>query len=73
MVSVPQFVPTDVSVIGDEPVPLPGIPTAPRNLTAERHGDDSVVLQWQPSLILNAQGQPINKPLIGEQIISERK
>ena len=66
LIVVPQFIPPDISVIGDEPMPLPGIPTAPRNLTVQRHGANSVLLQWQPSLILNAQGQPINKPLIGK-------
>lgn len=63
---MPLFVPPDESVIGDEPVPLPGIPTAPRHLTAEIRPDFTVLLQWQPSLILNAQGEPISKPLIGE-------
>ncbi len=61
--------PTNVSVIGNEPIPLPGIPTAPKQLQAHRHGSNSVVLQWQASLILNAQGQPINKPLLGKHSI----
>ncbi len=72
-IAAPQFVPPDASVIGDEPMPLPGIPTAPRHLSGNLRDEHSVLLQWQPSLILNAQGQPINKPLIGVSLFRRQK
>jgi len=47
-------------------VPHPGFPTPPRGLRLENRGPAALVLRWQASKILDADGHEVNKPLIGE-------
>ena len=46
-------------------VPQPGFPTPPRGLKLEHRGNSALVLRWQQSKILDAEGKEVNKPLLG--------
>ncbi|KAJ8315582.1 hypothetical protein KUTeg_007732 [Tegillarca granosa] len=45
-------------------VAKPGLPTPPRNLRLIHKGNNSVVLSWQASRILDAHRREMNKPLL---------
>ena len=49
-------------------LPRVGVPTAPEKLRAQSHNVNNVVLFWQPSVILDGQEQPTNKPVMGYRI-----
>ena len=51
--------------------PQIGCPTPPRNLQMEHKGENSVVLSWGPSKILDASCKEINKPLLGKYLSFE--
>jgi len=46
-------------------VPQPGCPTPPRSLRLENRGLSALVLRWQASKVLDAEGREVNKPIIG--------
>lgn len=46
--------------------PQLGCPTPPRNLHMEHKGENSIVLSWGPSKILDTTCKEINKPFLGK-------
>ncbi|KAL5010693.1 hypothetical protein ScPMuIL_012998 [Solemya velum] len=49
-------------------VPQAGFPTPPRNLQLEHKGDNSLILKWIHSEILDSDGHPIDEPLLGYRV-----
>ncbi|KAJ8307920.1 hypothetical protein KUTeg_014530 [Tegillarca granosa] len=54
-------------------VAKPGLPTPPRNLRLIHKGNNSVVLSWQASRILDAHRREMNKPLLGYRVFVDDK
>ncbi|KAK3099029.1 hypothetical protein FSP39_025424 [Pinctada imbricata] len=54
-------------------VPQSGFPTPPRNLRLEHKGENSVVISWQASRILDGHNREIHKPLVGYRVYVEEK
>lgn len=46
--------------------PQLGCPTPPRNLHMEHKGENSIVISWGSSKILDSSFKEVNKPLLGE-------
>ncbi|XP_034331470.2 uncharacterized protein [Magallana gigas] len=53
--------------------PQLGCPTPPRNLHMEHKGENSIVLSWGPSKILDTTCKEINKPFIGYRVYVDDK
>ena len=44
----------------------PGVPTTPTRLAVQNTTSSSLVLQWEPSVVLNSDGKPANKAVLGQ-------
>lgn len=53
--------------------PQLGCPTPPRNLHMEHKGENSIVLSWGPSKILDTTCKEINKPFLGYRVYVDDK
>ncbi|XP_062596300.1 uncharacterized protein LOC134257721 isoform X3 [Saccostrea cucullata] len=53
--------------------PQLGCPTPPRSLHMEHKGENSIVLSWGPSKILDSSCKEVNKPLLGYRVYVDDK